>query len=199
MRDYAQVKADGVVNPEVAGRALDQEGVDEVGLDRLDRRFLTAIIEQYKGGPVGLEAIAATINDEAETLAEVVEPFLLKIGYVVRSPSGRKATAGGLRAPGPRGARVARRAGTAAALRPVGGRVAMRDLGKLLLGFGALMVILGLILLVAGNLSGKVPWLGRLPGDVYIQRGNWSFYFPLVTSLVISIVLTLLFSLFGRR
>jgi Holliday junction DNA helicase RuvB len=93
VRDYAQVKADGVVSPEVSGRALDQEGVDEVGLDRLDRRFLTAIIEQYKGGPVGLEAIAATINDEPETLAEVVEPFLLKIGFVVRSPNGRRATA----------------------------------------------------------------------------------------------------------
>jgi Holliday junction DNA helicase RuvB len=93
VRDYAQVKADGTVTPEVAVRALDQEGVDEVGLDRLDRRFLTAIIENYKGGPVGLEAIAATINDEAETLAEVVEPFLLKIGYVVRSPTGRRATA----------------------------------------------------------------------------------------------------------
>jgi Holliday junction DNA helicase RuvB len=93
VRDYAQVKADGVVTAALAERALDQEGVDEVGLDRLDRRFLTAIIEQYKGGPVGLEAIAATINDEAETLAEVVEPFLLKIGYVVRSPSGRRATA----------------------------------------------------------------------------------------------------------
>ncbi len=92
VRDYAQVKADGVVTAEVAGRALDQEGVDGAGLDRLDRRFLTAIIEQYNGGPVGLEAIAATINDEAETLAEVVEPFLLKIGYVVRSPNGRKAT-----------------------------------------------------------------------------------------------------------
>jgi holliday junction DNA helicase RuvB len=92
VRDYAQVKADGVVTPDVAGRALDQEGVDEVGLDRLDRRFLTAIIENYQGGPVGLEAIAATINDEAETLAEVVEPFLLKIGFVVRSPSGRRAT-----------------------------------------------------------------------------------------------------------
>jgi hypothetical protein len=75
----------------------------------------------------------------------------------------------------------------------------MRDLGKLLLGFGALMVLLGLVLLVAGNLSGKVPWLGRLPGDIHIQRGNWSFYFPLGTCLVISIVLTLLFSLFGRR
>ena len=92
VRDYAQVKADGTVTREVAVRALDQEGVDEVGLDRLDRRFLVAIIEQYNGGPVGLEAIAATINDEAETLAEVVEPFLLKIGYVVRSPNGRKAT-----------------------------------------------------------------------------------------------------------
>jgi Holliday junction DNA helicase RuvB len=92
VRDYAQVKADGTVNAEIARRALDQEGVDEAGLDRLDRRFLTAIIENYKGGPVGLEAIAATINDEAETLAEVVEPFLLKIGYVVRSPNGRKAT-----------------------------------------------------------------------------------------------------------
>ncbi len=92
VRDYAQVKADGTVTGEIARRALDQEGVDEAGLDRLDRRFLTAIIENYKGGPVGLEAIAATINDEAETLAEVVEPFLLKIGYVVRSPNGRKAT-----------------------------------------------------------------------------------------------------------
>jgi Holliday junction DNA helicase RuvB len=92
VRDYAQVKADGTVTAEIARRGLDQEGVDEAGLDRLDRRFLTAIIENYKGGPVGLEAIAATINDEAETLAEVVEPFLLKIGYVVRSPNGRKAT-----------------------------------------------------------------------------------------------------------
>lgn len=75
----------------------------------------------------------------------------------------------------------------------------MRDLGKMLLGFGALMVLLGVILLVAGNLSGKVPWLGRLPGDIHIQRGNWSFYFPLATCLIISLVLTLLFSLFGRR
>jgi len=72
-------------------------------------------------------------------------------------------------------------------------------LGKMLLGFGALMVLLGLVLLVAGNLSGKAPWLGRLPGDIYIQRGSWSFYFPLATCLIISLVLTLLFSLFGRR
>ena len=93
VRDYAQVKGDGAVTAEVARDALDREGVDQAGLDRLDRRFLGAIIEQYGGGPVGLEAIAATINDEAETLAEVVEPFLLKIGFVVRNPNGRKATA----------------------------------------------------------------------------------------------------------
>jgi len=92
VRDYVQVKGNGVVTAAAAVDALDREGVDSMGLDRLDRRFLTAIIEQYSGGPVGLEAIAATINDEAETLAEVVEPFLLKIGFVVRTPTGRKVT-----------------------------------------------------------------------------------------------------------
>jgi uncharacterized protein HemY len=72
-------------------------------------------------------------------------------------------------------------------------------LGKMLLLFGLLMVLLGLVLLVAGHFSGKVPWLGRLPGDIYIQRGTWTFYFPLATCLIISVVLTLLFSLFSRR
>lgn len=75
----------------------------------------------------------------------------------------------------------------------------MIPLGKMLLLFGFLMVLLGLLLLVAGHFSGKVPWVGRLPGDIYIERGRWAFYFPLVTSLIISVVLTLLFSLFGRR
>lgn len=75
----------------------------------------------------------------------------------------------------------------------------MIPLGKMLLLFGLLMVLLGLVLLVAGHFSGKVPWLGRLPGDVYIQRGTWTFYFPLATCLIISVVLTLLFSLFSRR
>ena len=92
VRDYAQVKAQGVVTAAIARDALDREGVDAAGLDRLDRRFLAAIIEQYGGGPAGLESIAATINDEAETLAEVVEPFLLKVGFIVRTPSGRRAT-----------------------------------------------------------------------------------------------------------
>jgi Holliday junction DNA helicase RuvB len=92
VRDYAQVKGDGMITLAVAHDALDREGVDSRGLDRLDRRFLGAIIEQYSGGPVGIEAVAATINDEAETLAEMVEPYLLKIGFLVRASNGRRAT-----------------------------------------------------------------------------------------------------------
>ena len=75
----------------------------------------------------------------------------------------------------------------------------MNELGKIFLTFGLVMVILGAVLLAAGTLSGKVPWLGRLPGDIHVERGNWTFYFPLATCIVISIVLTLIFSLFGRR
>ena len=75
----------------------------------------------------------------------------------------------------------------------------MSDLGKILIGFGVLMVIVGGVLLLAANLLGKVPWLGRLPGDIHVERGNWSFYFPLASCIVVSIILTLLFSLFGRR
>ena len=75
----------------------------------------------------------------------------------------------------------------------------MSDLGKILLGLGGVLVILGTLLLVAGNLSGKVSWLGRLPGDIYIRRESWTFYFPLATSLLISLVLTFVFWLFGRR
>jgi Holliday junction DNA helicase RuvB len=92
VRDYAQVSGDGAITGAVAADALDREGVDTRGLDRLDRRFLTAIVDHYDGGPVGIEAVAATINDEAETLAEMVEPYLLKIGFVVRTPSGRRVT-----------------------------------------------------------------------------------------------------------
>ena len=75
----------------------------------------------------------------------------------------------------------------------------MTDLGKILLGAGLVMVILGGVLLLAGSLSGKVPWIGRLPGDIYIERGNVRFYFPLATSILVSILLTLILSLFWRR
>jgi Holliday junction DNA helicase RuvB len=90
VRDYAQVSGGGVITGEIARDALDKEGVDARGLDRLDRRFLTAIVDHYGGGPVGIEAVAATINDEAESLTELVEPYLLKIGFVVRTPAGRR-------------------------------------------------------------------------------------------------------------
>ena len=75
----------------------------------------------------------------------------------------------------------------------------MSELGKVLLGFGLVMVALGGMLLIVGHLSGKVPWLGRLPGDIYIERDTWRFYFPLTTSILISIVLSLILSLFWRR
>jgi len=92
VRDHAQVAGHATMDEAIARRALDSEGVDARGLDRLDRRFLTAIVEVYGGGPVGIDAVAATINDDAETLAEMVEPYLLKIGFVIRTPTGRRAT-----------------------------------------------------------------------------------------------------------
>jgi holliday junction DNA helicase RuvB len=92
VRDYAQVSGDGIVDQRIARDALDREGVDARGLDRLDRRFLGAIVDVYGGGPVGIEAVAATINDDAETLAEIVEPYLLKIGFIAREPRGRRVT-----------------------------------------------------------------------------------------------------------
>lgn len=75
----------------------------------------------------------------------------------------------------------------------------MSDLGKILLGLGLVMVVLGAVLLLASSLSGKVPWIGRLPGDIYIERGNFRFYFPLATSILASIVLTLVLAFFWRR
>jgi hypothetical protein len=73
------------------------------------------------------------------------------------------------------------------------------DLGKILLGLGLVMVVLGAILLVAGGSAGKVPWLGRLPGDISVERENWRFFFPLGTSILLSVVLSFLFWLFSRR
>ena len=92
VRDYAEVRAGGEITEDVADEALRREGVDGRGLDRLDRAFLRTIAEQYRGGPVGIGAIAATLTEDTETLEDVVEPFLLKLGFVVRTASGRKVT-----------------------------------------------------------------------------------------------------------
>jgi len=92
VRDFAEVRASGSITASVADEALEREGVDRAGLDRLDRAFLRTVIEQYGGGPVGIAAIAATLTEDAETLEDVVEPYLLKAGFIVRTASGRKAT-----------------------------------------------------------------------------------------------------------
>ena len=91
-RDYAQVKAGGKLTVEVVQAALKLEGIDELGLDELDRRFLRIIIETYRGGPVGIEAVAATLGEETDTLVDVVEPFLLQQGLLARTRKGRQAT-----------------------------------------------------------------------------------------------------------
>lgn len=92
VRDYAQVMADGVITREIADMALLSLEVDNLGLDALDRRMLRSIIEFYKGGPVGLETLAATINEEAVTLEDVYEPYLLQCGFLTRTPRGRCVT-----------------------------------------------------------------------------------------------------------
>jgi holliday junction DNA helicase RuvB len=92
VRDFAEVCGDGRITPAIAQEALQREGVDQLGLDRLDRAFLRTIVEQYRGGPAGIAAIAATLTEDAETLEDVVEPYLLKEGFVTRTASGRRAT-----------------------------------------------------------------------------------------------------------
>jgi holliday junction DNA helicase RuvB len=93
VRDFAQVRAEGKITKQVAIDSLKIEGVDKMGLDGLDRKFIKIIIEHYNGGPVGIDAIAATLNEEPDTLADVVEPYLLKIGFVNRTKKGRCVTA----------------------------------------------------------------------------------------------------------
>ncbi|HWR65802.1 MAG TPA: Holliday junction branch migration DNA helicase RuvB [Bellilinea sp.] len=92
VRDFAQVRADGKINSEVAHEALNLLNVDPLGLDEVDRRVLLTIIEKYSGGPVGLNTIAASIGEEPDTIMDVVEPYLLQLGFLDRTPQGRVAT-----------------------------------------------------------------------------------------------------------
>jgi holliday junction DNA helicase RuvB len=92
VRDFSQVRSDGRVTRDTVHAALALEGIDTLGLTCLDRSYLKAIIDFYAGGPVGIEAIAATLQEETDTLVDVVEPFLLKTGLVLRTSSGRKAS-----------------------------------------------------------------------------------------------------------
>ncbi|MBR6119650.1 MAG: Holliday junction branch migration DNA helicase RuvB [Oscillospiraceae bacterium] len=92
VRDYAQIYYDGVITEAAAAHALEKLEIDELGLDRIDHRMLRAIIENYGGGPVGLETLAATIGEEAVTLEDVYEPYLMQIGFLSRTPRGRCVT-----------------------------------------------------------------------------------------------------------
>lgn len=92
VRDFAQVKADGTVDEQLAKEALELLQVDRLGLDHIDHKLLRGIIEKFRGGPVGLETIAATIGEEAHTIEDVYEPYLLQIGFLQRTPRGRVVT-----------------------------------------------------------------------------------------------------------
>ena len=92
VRDFAQVKGDGVINREIADYALGKLEIDALGLDNVDRRMLETIIKFYDGGPVGLDTLAATVGEEAITLEDVYEPYLMQIGFLSRTPRGRCAT-----------------------------------------------------------------------------------------------------------
>ncbi len=92
VRDFAQVKADGIITRQVADQALLALEVDDLGLDQIDRRMLRAIIDNYGGGPVGLETLAATIGEESVTLEDVYEPYLMQLGFLTRTPRGRCVT-----------------------------------------------------------------------------------------------------------
>ena len=92
VRDFAEVMGDGTITREAADLALQRLEVDQLGLDNIDRRMLTAIIQNYSGGPVGLETLAATIGEEAVTLEDVYEPYLMQLGFLTRTPRGRCVT-----------------------------------------------------------------------------------------------------------
>jgi Holliday junction DNA helicase RuvB len=94
VRDYAQVRADGEITKEVADAALKMQGVDEIGLDEFDRRFLRTLIEKFEGGPAGAETMAATLQEERDTIEDVYEPYLMMLGFLNRTPRGRIATRG---------------------------------------------------------------------------------------------------------
>jgi len=91
-RDYAQVKADGLINQKIAQEALKMLEIDEIGLEPADRYILETMIKKFNGGPVGLQALAAATNEEQDTIEEIYEPFLLRLGFLARTPKGRQAT-----------------------------------------------------------------------------------------------------------
>ncbi|HIH86628.1 MAG TPA: Holliday junction branch migration DNA helicase RuvB, partial [Methanosarcinales archaeon] len=94
-RDFAIVRADGTINRDVADDALTMLGIDKLGLDELDRRILSVISDDFEGGPVGLKTIAISVGEEVRTIEDVYEPYLIQVGFLQRTPQGRKTTLAG--------------------------------------------------------------------------------------------------------
>ncbi len=95
VRDFAQVAGDGTITAALADEALGRLEVDKVGLDRTDRRMLDTMIKKFAGGPVGLDTLAAAVSEETDTIADIYEPFLLQLGFIMRTPRGRVVTRAG--------------------------------------------------------------------------------------------------------
>jgi Holliday junction DNA helicase RuvB len=93
VRDFAQVKYEGIIDLEVAKESLDLLDVDPMGLDNLDKKLMLSIIKKFAGGPVGLDTLAASVDEESETLEDVSEPYLIQLGFIQRTPRGRIVTA----------------------------------------------------------------------------------------------------------
>ena len=162
-RDYAQVNSKkNHIDIKVVDETMRALRIDTQGLDELDRRLLTVMKTQYTGGPVGLEALAATLNEETDTIEDVLEPYLLKAGFLRRTSRGRELT------------KMATDHLSDACVEMI-----MGDFGKSIIAIGAILIIIGLIITFAA----KIPGLGKLPGDIFIKKENFSFYFPVTTCI----------------
>ncbi len=92
VRDFAEIKTGGIINRQIAKEGLDALEIDSIGLDKMDRRLLTAIIEKFSGGPVGLDTMAVSVSEDADTISDVCEPYLIQLGFLARTPRGRVVT-----------------------------------------------------------------------------------------------------------
>ena len=202
VRDYAEVHGDGHVDEETARLAMTRMEIDDEGLDSTDRKLLAAIIQKFASGPVGVAALAAVLAEEVETIEDVYEPFLLRLGFLDRTPQGRIATEAArqhLAAPGLRDPAAApRRTRDAAAVgRPVA-ELTMEGSAP----FGWALVVVGVIIVVVGLVfvtGGRIPFLGHLPGDIVIQRDNVTIFVPLGSMLLVSVVVSVVLGLLNRR
>ena len=196
VRDYAQVRGgeDDTVTEASAADALALLEIDERGLDAMDRQLLRAIAEHHGGGPVGLATMAATVSEPIETIEDVVEPYLMQIGLLARTPRGRHAHARRLGAPRPDATGGAPRHRSRRSPASSTGSPMSPELGRIIL-------VIGLVLVVIGGLAVlgvRLPF-GRLPGDIAIEGENGGIYIPLGSMIVISLILTLILNFFVRR